>query len=302
MQVDRLTLVSLVRAGFRRSRWQSFAGVLVAMVVTAAVLCASTVLAGMDRALTAGLSRLGADIIIAPPGQQAVVEQLLRDGEASPLVAAINVADAKKRIRDAKVFGILTVTGWSLAEGGAGKADSNKASILLVRLEDFASPVVARFDLENVFPNAQVITAEMVTRNVGTSLKPLVRAITVAAIVALAGAVLMIGLLTSIRVAERRAELGMLRAVGASRAAMVGLTLAETGVATLLGAAVGLVIGFVILLVLPQSVAERVSLADRALYGAVAVGVTFMVAALAALGPAFRAARMDPLEAARRGV
>ena len=302
MQVERLTLPLLVRAGFRRSRWQSFAGVLVALVVAGALLCAATALAGMDRMLTAGISRLGADIIVGPEGQSAVVEELLRTGKTAPLPAAINVANARKRIRDARVFGVLTTTGWSLAEGGEGRPDNTNASMLLIRLEEFASPVMVRSDLAQVFPTAEVITAEMVTRQVASGLKPVVRAFTIAAGVAMAGAVLMIGLLTSIRVAERRAELGMLRALGASRAAMVGLTLAETGVATVVGGVLGLAVGFLVLLALPQALAARVSFADRLLYGTAAMAVTLVVAALAALGPAFRAARMDPLEAARRGV
>ena len=115
----------------------------------------------------------------------------------------------------------------------------------------------------------------------------------------------------AISVVRRRPEVGALRAVGATRATVVGLFLGEAALLGLAGSAIGILLGRVLagqalqlvaatvnalwLSVLPAPVALSWRLAGFAL----AVGVT--AALLSALGPALEAARVEPADALRRG-
>lgn len=293
----RMTGGILLLAGLRRSLRRTLATFVVALVAGSALLGSAWMLRAMDESLKFDLQRLGADLILAPEGARPVVEQLLNAGATTPLPATINVADWKKRLRNAEVFGVKSIQGWSLEQGGAGRFSPVTASVVLVRLESYVSPLLASLEVAKAIPEAEMVVAEEATRRVTYHLQLLLRVLTVAAGVALVAAVLMTGLLTSVRVAERQAELGMLRAVGATRAFLLGLVLAETGLPALAGSLTGvLVTGGV--LVASRNVTH---LARLAAWGAAALLAVAAVAVLAALLPALRAAAMDPLDAARRG-
>jgi putative ABC transport system permease protein len=112
-------------------------------------------------------------------------------------------------------------------------------------------------------------------------------------------------------VAERRHDLGLLRAVGASRRAILGIILVESlvqgGLGTILGMAMGYGTDALILLFLSPLISKIVPLHFEALQVspalvlltlAIGVGVTL----LAGLLPAIRAGRVSPMEALRPAV
>lgn len=303
MPRDRMTMGTIVRAGLRRSPWQTAAGLVASAVLSGALIAALTLMVGMDRLLGEGLSRLGADIIIAPRSQGPVVEQLLRTGATARLGASISVEGWMHRLKAGRVVGIKSVQGWNLASGGAGKPAAVTASVLLIHLERWAPPMVAREEITAAIPEADVVVAEQVTRSVARNLQPLVRYLSVAAGVALLAGLLMTGLLTAIRVTERRAELGMLRAMGAARLWLVGATLVETGAMAFGGALLGLgAVGAALgLMEQPRSLLARLTGLELGLFASGTVAATVCVTLIAALGSALRAATMDPLEAARQG-
>src|SRR5688572_3005380 len=113
-------------------------------------------------------------------------------------------------------------------------------------------------------------------------------------------------------VTERRAEIGILRALGATRAQVRGLFLTESLVLGLLGSVVGLGVGILI----ARGIASAISALVGELYGvarqaaevatdpfvasaAVAIGMGTSVVAAAI--PARNAARVDPVHALRKG-
>ena len=111
-----------------------------------------------------------------------------------------------------------------------------------------------------------------------------------------------VGILTImlIAVAERRAEIGVLRALGATRRQVGVLFLAEAATLAALGGAVGLVTG--------AGAAYLLSLAVPALpvrlaweYAVLAELLAAAVGIAAGLAPALRAARLDPIDALRVG-
>ena len=115
----------------------------------------------------------------------------------------------------------------------------------------------------------------------------------------------------AISVVRRRPEVGALRAVGATRSAVVGLFLAEAALLGLAGSVVGILLGRLMAgqalklvaatvnALWVSVVAAPVALSWHLAGFALAVGVS--AALLAALGPALEAARVEAADALRRG-
>ncbi len=112
-------------------------------------------------------------------------------------------------------------------------------------------------------------------------------------------------------VAERRHDIGMLRAIGASRGTIVGLILTEGLVQGMAGTAVGLLLGYLLSLVFVRAMGSlyqqwlhttlgAITLQPGLLAGAIALGVG--VTLLAGLIPALGASRVTPMEALRPGL
>ncbi|MFZ5824516.1 MAG: FtsX-like permease family protein [Bacillota bacterium] len=299
----RIGLPALVWAGVRRSRWQTAAAIFAGLVAAGALTLALSLFSSMQHLLATGVERLGGDVIVALPGHRAAVERWMQTGSTDqPVPAQIDVAAWHKRMKEGKVIGLISAQGINLEQGGQGVPSAKMASILVVRLEFWASPMMAVGEIGAALPEAEVLVGEQTTRHVLTDLQPLVRHLSTAAGVALLAAVLITGLLTSIRVGQRRAELGMLRAIGATRRFMIGLTLVESLALALAGSilGVGLALGAIWLLPFSAGVIRWITLEALVGQAGLAMGATILASALAALGPALQTARLDPLEAIRR--
>ncbi|MGE3171989.1 MAG: ABC transporter permease [Planctomycetota bacterium] len=109
-----------------------------------------------------------------------------------------------------------------------------------------------------------------------------------------------VGILTilTIAVAERTGEIGLLRALGATRRQVLGLFLAEAAAMAALGGVLGLLLGLGAAWLLHLLV-PALPVATTVLHAAVAEGVAVGTGLLAGTAPALRAARLDPIEALR---
>ena len=114
---------------------------------------------------------------------------------------------------------------------------------------------------------------------------------------------IMIGIITYISVLERTKEIGILRAIGASKRDVVRVFTAETIIEGLVAGIIGVVMAALLCLAINpiiKSVADvdnlaRVSLIQSLILIAISVGLTM----LAGYSPAKRASRKDPVEALR---
>ena len=123
------------------------------------------------------------------------------------------------------------------------------------------------------------------------------------AVVALGGISLLVGAvgmftLMHIAVAERVAEIGLLTALGATRARILILFLMESVVLSMLGGLSGLAIGTTIAWLLKMLVSD-LPVKTQWSYVLVAFGVSVLIGLAAGVIPAIRAARMNPVDALR---
>jgi putative ABC transport system permease protein len=109
-----------------------------------------------------------------------------------------------------------------------------------------------------------------------------------------------IGILTMmwITVQERTSEVGLVRAVGASRRQVAGLFLAEAAGVALLGGAAGVAIGLSLGALL-RRVVPGLPVETPLAFVLAALGTSLAVGLLSGVLPAQRAARLDPVEALR---
>lgn len=123
------------------------------------------------------------------------------------------------------------------------------------------------------------------------------------AVIALGGISLLVGAvgmvtLMHIAVAERVAEIGLLTALGATRARILILFLMESVVLSMLGGLSGLAIGTTIAWLLKMLVSD-LPIKIQWDYVLVAFGVSVLIGLAAGVVPAIRAARMNPVDALR---
>jgi putative ABC transport system permease protein len=100
-----------------------------------------------------------------------------------------------------------------------------------------------------------------------------------------------------ISVLERRSEIGLRRALGASRRHVAEQFLAEALLLSVLGGVAGTVIGLAATAIYARSQDWSVQIPAIALYGG--VGAALVIGAVAGLYPSMRAARLSPTEALR---
>ena len=116
-------------------------------------------------------------------------------------------------------------------------------------------------------------------------------------LVALGAGALVLGNIMLVAVSERRAEIGLRRAVGATRVQIAQQFLVEGMIVTVLGGAAGVVLGTLAALVLGRLKVLPAMVSWQPF--ALALGVSLLVGALASLVPARRAAAVAITEALR---
>ncbi len=227
------------------------------------------------------------------------------------------------------VVGILEPTGLGLDDGGfitieaaeelaqlseitaerQLEIEPGQISTLMVKVDPQADRGDVARAIADAVPGIAVVSSkELMTTSVSRQLE------TMAPVLLLIGvgfwiiAVLLIGALFTMVVNERRRELGLLQAMGATRSFIFKQVMLESVQLTALGGAFGMAVGAVIILLLKSTVASSLGVEFQWPSAGFVVGFTlgYLVLAvatgvIAALYPAAVASRLEPYQAIRSG-
>jgi putative ABC transport system permease protein len=184
--------------------------------------------------------------------------------------------------------------------------DPGRVSGFLLELAPGTTELRVRFALLSRLSGVKVIAGESLMTGVRQSLEGLLDSSLVLVAMTFGSTVIMVSVLFSAIVAERRTELGLLKAIGARRGQIVGLVVIEAMIVTGIGGLIGVVFGELLLRLFARSVVYHLSemgvgflwlgTANTILVAAACVVATTLIGALGALAPAWRASRHDAYE------
>jgi putative ABC transport system permease protein len=180
----------------------------------------------------------------------------------------------------------------------------DKISTVLVQVRDDTTPDRVAIHIEHDIAGIKAISSDTVISTVRKQLAGLIHVVLVISVVLWFIVLLMMAFAFTMIVNERKRELGILRAMGATRSHVAALILTEATALSALGGAAGMVLGFGLLLAvrnillttlkLPYlfpSLPDLLLLIGGALFVSVATGV------LSAFLPALTTSRAEPYEA-----
>ena len=204
-----------------------------------------------------------------------------------------------------------SIHGHGHAHGGGPPAvlQKGKVSGFLVELAPGATPLQARFAILSTLKGVKVVTGDSTMSGIRQGLAALLNGILALMVLMFASTALMVSVLFSAIVTERRGELGLLKAIGARRGQIVGMMVIEAVIATGAGGVLGVALGVLVMRLYERSLVyylENIGVPFVWLDGPhiviVAVAAVVMASVIGALGslyPAWRASRRDPYDLVR---
>lgn len=185
----------------------------------------------------------------------------------------------------------------------------DKVSGFLVELAPAATPQQARFAILSTLKGVKVVTGDSTMSGIRQGLAALLDGILALMVLMFASTALMVCVLFSAIVTERRSELGLLKAIGARQSQVVGMMVIEAVIATGIGGVLGVVLGILVMRLYEHSLVyylEHIGVPfiwlDTPHTIAVAVAAIMLaciIGALGALYPTWRASRRDPYDLVR---
>jgi hypothetical protein len=137
--------------------------------------------------------------------------------------------------------------------GTKAALEPNKLSGVLLELTPGATTQQIRFAALANFPGIKVVAGDTMLTSIRQGLAGLLNGMLGLMAIMFASAMLMVSVLFSAIVTERRRELGLLRAIGARRGQVLGVLLTEAALATGAGGLTGCVVGVLLMRVYEHS-------------------------------------------------
>src|SRR5262245_24552967 len=182
--------------------------------------------------------------------------------------------------------------------GKKAPLEPNKLSGVLLELAPGATTQQVRFAALANLAGIKVVSAESMLTSIRQGLATLLDGVLGLMAIMFLSTALMISVMFSAIVAERRRELGLLKAIGARPRQIIGMLLAEAGVATAIGGFAGCVAGVVLMRVYEHSLAyylDRMGIPfvwlDNRMIGVIAllcIVLASLIGTAGALYPAWR--------------
>jgi putative ABC transport system permease protein len=214
---------------------------------------------------------------------------------------------------DSSVF-LRIEDAYTMAEESAQKSvtpltlPEGKPSAVLIRVDNASQTHEISYRIVDKVWGVKVITPETLISTVSSQLNSLTRILYLTAIVATVLSVPLISLISILAAHERIREIGVLRALGATKGYIFRLVIGESLIIAAIGGILGIIISLVILTGLQNYIGELtkvpllspepVNLLIMVIYSLL---LTIIVGALASLYPAYKSAIIDPYTAIRSG-
>lgn len=125
--------------------------------------------------------------------------------------------------------------------------EPDRVSGFLIEMAPGATELQARFALLSRVPGVKVVTGGSLMTGIRQGLVALLGGLVVLVGLLSVGTAVMVGVLFSAIMAERRRELGLLKAIGAGNGQIVGMAIIEATIATAGGAVIGVLLGVLLL-------------------------------------------------------
>ena len=184
-----------------------------------------------------------------------------------------------------------------------------KVTGFLVELAPGATALQARFAILSALSGAKVVAGDTTLSGIRQGLAALLDGILALMALMFVSTALMVSVLFSAIVTERKGELGLLKAIGARRSQVIGMMVTEAVLATGVGGLVGVALGVLMLRLFERSLVyylEKLGVPfvwlDTPRTIAFAVGAIVLASVIGALGvlyPAWRASRRDAYDLVR---
>ncbi len=178
----------------------------------------------------------------------------------------------------------------------------SRISAVLVRLAFGATPEQVRFALSRL-NGVKVITGATVVTSTRQTTTALIGGMLAFAGIMLLGSLILVSLLFSAIISERRREIGLLSAIGTRQGSIVGLLVAEASFATSIGGTLGLLFGVALLFFFQHSLVYYLetmkvefcwpSVSEMAVTALLCATIASSLGVLGALIPAWQASREE---------
>lgn len=193
--------------------------------------------------------------------------------------------------------------------GTKAPLEPNKLSGVLLELAPGATTQQVRFAALANFPDIKVVAGESMLTSIRQGLAALLNGVLGLMVIMFVSTALMVSVLFSAIITERRRELGLLKAIGARRGQIIGMLLTEAALATALGGVMGCVLGVLLMRIYEHSLVyylDRMGIpfvwlntTTTGLIALACILLASLIGIAGALYPAWRASRQEPYDLIR---
>lgn len=193
--------------------------------------------------------------------------------------------------------------------GSTAAPDQNKISGALIELAPGASAKQARFAMLAKFSGVKVVVGESMLTSIRQGLEALLDGVMTLMLIMFVSSTLIIGLLFSAIIGERKREIGLLMAIGVKSYSLTGILLAEAAIATATGGVLGCLLGAMLMRVYEHSLVYHLKTmgAPFVWLGApqivaialICLALSTLIGIIGALAPVLYVSRREPYELIR---